>query len=118
MDIAQEDFLPSKLGEAMRGAREARGIGLRELARRIDKSPTLLVMLEKNDPAPGVSEETLRGIARELSLNADHLLTLAGKTPDDVVPSDEIEVAIFRLVKQLPSARQGELLAQLRREAR
>jgi transcriptional regulator with XRE-family HTH domain len=109
--------LPSKLGEVVRMAREDRGIGLRDLARRIDKSPTLLVMLEKNDPAPGVSEETLRGIARELSLNADHLLTLAGKTPDDVVPSDELEVAIFRLVKGLPSARKQAILAQLRGEA-
>ena len=75
-------------------------------------------MLEKNDPAPGVSEETLRGIADALELNADHLLTLAGKTPDDVVPVDAVEVSIFRLVKSLPHRRKLELLRELEEELR
>ena len=103
----------SKLGQFIRNAREARGIGLRDLARRIGKSPTLLVMVEKNDPAPGVSQETLIEIARELELNADHLLTLAGKTPDDVVPANEVEVGIYRLVKKLSPDRKQQLLHQL-----
>jgi transcriptional regulator with XRE-family HTH domain len=100
----------------VRSAREARGIGLRDLARRIGKSPTLLVMLEKNDPAPSVSEETLRGISDVLELNADHLLTLAGKTPDDVVPEDAVEVSIFRLVKSLPPKKKLGLLQELERD--
>lgn len=91
-------------------------MGLREMARRIGKSPTLLVMLEKNDEAPGVSEETLRGIAEVLELSPDHLLTLAGKTPDDVVPEDAVEVSIFRLVKRLPPKKKLRLLKDLERE--
>jgi len=86
------------------------------MARRIRKSPTLLVMLEKNDEAPGVSEETLRGIAEVLELSADHLLTLAGKTPDDVVPENAVEVSIFRLVKSLPPKRKLKLLNELEQE--
>ena len=108
--------MPSRLGQFIRSAREARGVGLREMARRIGKSPTLLVMLEKNDEAPGVSEETLRGIAEVLALSADHLLTLAGKTPDDVVPEDAVEVSIFRLVKGLPPKKKLELLNNLEQE--
>jgi len=109
--------LPSKLGHFIRSAREARGVGLREMARRIGKSPTLLVMLEKNEEAPGVSEETLRGIAEVLELSPDHLLTLAGKTPEDVVPQDAVEVSIFRLVKSLPPEKKLKLLKDLEQES-
>lgn len=106
----------SEVGHFIRSARQARGVGLREMARRIGKSPTLLVMLEKNDEAPGVSEDTLRGIAEVLDLNVDHLLTLAGKTPDDVVPNDAVEVSIFRLVKRLPPKKKLDLLKDLQQE--
>ncbi len=109
--------MSSHLGQLIRANREARGIGLRDLARRVGKSPTLLVMIEKNDPAPGVSEETLRAISLELGLNPDLLLTLAGKTPEDVVPADEVEVAIFRLVKALPPDQKQQLLRTLERDA-
>lgn len=105
--------MPSKLGNFIRSEREIRGVGLREMARRIGKSPTLLVMLEKNAEAPGVSEETLRRIAEALGLSADHLLTLAGKTPDDVVPEDVVEVSIFRLVKRLAHKEKLDLLRTL-----
>lgn len=70
-------------------------------------------MIEKNDPPPGVAEETLRRIARALDISPDHLVTLAGKTPDDVVPEDELEVSIYRLVKQLSPEAKRSLLAQL-----
>jgi hypothetical protein len=90
-------------------------LGLRALAREVDRSPSFLVMIEKNNPPPAVAEETLRRIAAALDLNPDHLLTLAGRTPDDVVPADEVEVAIYRLVKKLPADRKVRLLRQLER---
>jgi transcriptional regulator with XRE-family HTH domain len=107
--------LPSELGRLIASTRKARGLGLRALARKVGRSPSFLVMIEKADPAPGVAEETLRRIAAALDLDADRLVTLAGKTPDDVVPADEVEVAIYRLVKRLPADRRLRLLRQLER---
>lgn len=108
--------LPSELGEFIASARKERGVGLRALAREIRRSPSFLVMIEKNDPPPGVAEETLRRIARALDLNPDHLITLAGKIPDDVVPNDELEVAIYRLVKQLSPEAKRSLRSQLEKQ--
>ena len=105
--------MPSELGQFIASARKERGIGLRALAREIERSPSFLVMIEKNDPPPGVAEETLRRIAGALDVSPDHLITLAGKTPDDVVPDDELEVAIYRLVKQLSPEAKRSLLARL-----
>jgi len=105
--------MPSKLGQLISTTRKAQGLGLRALAREIDRSPSFLVMIEKNDPLPGVAEETLRRIAGVLELDRDRLITLAGKTPEDVIPGDELEVAIYRLVKKLPADRKRRLLRQL-----
>ncbi len=115
LDSEQENGLPSKLGRLISGAREAHGLGLRALARKIEKSPTFVVMIEKNDPPPPVAEETLRRIAGALELDPDQLITLAGKTPGDVVPSDSVEVAIYRQVKALSAERKRRLLRQLER---
>ncbi len=93
--------MPSELGDIIKQAREEKEIGVRELARRIEKSGSFIVRIEKDDPPPSVAEETLRNIARELDLDADRLITLAGKTPSDVQPEDEEEVALFRSVKNL-----------------
>jgi len=109
--------LPSELGHLISTTRKAQGLGLRALAREIGKSPSFLVMIEKNDPRPGVAEETLRRIADVLDLDPDRLVTLAGKTPHDVVPDDELEVALYRLVKQLSPERKRRLLHQLGSDA-
>jgi len=108
--------LPTPLGRFIARKRKEQDVGLRALAREIDRSPSFLVMIEQNDPLPGVGEETLRRIASALGANPDHLLTLAGKTPEDVVPGDELEVAIYRLVKRLPVEEKRALLARLERE--
>jgi len=105
--------MPSKLDQLITTTRKAQGLGLRALAREIGRSPSFLVMIEKNDPPPGVGEETLRRIAGVLGLDPDRLITLAGKTPEDVVPADELEVAIYRLVKKLSPNRKQRLLRQL-----
>lgn len=90
--------MPSKLGQLIRNTRESKEIGLRELARRIEKSPSFLVGLETGDE-PSVSEETLQSIASELELDPDRLIILAGKVPEDAVPEDELDAALFRRVK-------------------
>ena len=101
--------MPSELGQRIRTARQARGIGLRELAKSIGKSPGFLTQLECEDDVPSVAEETLRSVAARLDLSADELLVLAHRTPSDVVPGSALEVALYRRVKELSPADQEQV---------
>src|SRR5450631_3068561 len=98
--------MPSRLGAHIRKTREQAGIGLRELARRIDKSPAYVVALERSDVPPGVTEETLTSIAKELDLSIDLLMTLAAKVPAALRPRTALEVELYRVVRRLPVDRQ------------
>ena len=60
----------------------ARGIGLRELAKRIEVSPTFLSKLETEDWKP--KEDKLRKIASILELDGDSLVAQAGRVPSDL----------------------------------
>ena len=106
--------MASKLGKELRRARLKAGIGLRELARRIEKSPAYVVALERAEESPGVTEETLTSIATELSLSPDVLMTLASKVPAEVKPKTALEVELYRRVRQLPVERQRALLETLK----
>ncbi len=101
--------MASELGKIIRTARKEREVGVRELARRIERSGSFIVRLEKDDPPPSVAEETLKAIAVELALDADELITLAGKTPSDVRPRDAEDVALYRSVKELNSTQREKL---------
>lgn len=105
--------MPSALGEFIRQRRIAADIGLRELARRIGKSPSFITILENDDNPPSASEDTLAAIARELKVEPAELITLAGKTPQEVAPSSALEVALYRQVKRLSEAKKQELLRSL-----
>lgn len=96
--------MPSKLGRTIKKRRVSLGIGLRELARRIGKSPSFVTILENSEDPPTGSQATLRAIERELGFERDELVTLAGKTPEDVAPSDPVEVALYRRVKEMTDA--------------
>lgn len=104
--------MPSELGSFIRDRREALEIGLRELARRIEKSPSFLVRLETSEGTPSASEDTLRRIASELEVPADRLITLAGKVPTDAAPEDEVEAALFRRMKTLSEEQKKQLLEE------
>jgi transcriptional regulator with XRE-family HTH domain len=108
--------MASSLGREIRRARLKAGIGLRELARRIEKSPAYVVALERAEELPGVTEETLAAIAGELSLSPDLLMTLASKVPAEVKPKTPLEVELYRRVRQLPVERQQALLEALNAE--
>jgi transcriptional regulator with XRE-family HTH domain len=93
--------MPSELGHVIRTARQQKGIGLREFAKMIGKSPGFVTQLECEDEAPSVLEDTLRSVADHLGLDADQLMVLAQRTPSDVVPESQLEVALYRKVKGL-----------------
>lgn len=69
---ASKDMLPSRaIGTRLRTAREAAGISVRELARRIGVSPSLISQVELDQSMPSVG--TLFLIANELGLVVDDL---------------------------------------------
>ena len=107
--------MPSRLGKKIKAQRQRKGIGLRELARRIEKSPSFLSVLENSDDPPSVAEPTLTAIEDQLDLKRYELVTLAGKTPEEVAPKDRLEVELYRQVKQRTRNEQEELLRRLRR---
>ncbi len=108
--------MASKLGKLVKDARKAKGLGLRELARQIGKSPAYLVSLERHDQSPGISDETLHSLASELGINPDELHAAVRRTPDKVAPRSPTQVALYRLIGSLPQNRQEELKEQLEAE--
>jgi transcriptional regulator with XRE-family HTH domain len=75
------------VGARLREKRAENGISLRELARRLDVSPSLVSQIETGKIQPSV--RTLYAIVSELGLSLDEIFELVGATgvpPDDVVP--------------------------------
>jgi len=63
---------PSDLGPRLRAIRIARGIGLRELARRLDLSPSSISQIETGKIGPSV--RTLYALASEFGVTVDEVL--------------------------------------------
>src|SRR5438128_1623191 len=110
--------MPSELGNFIRDKRKEAGLGLRELARRIERSAPFLTQLELDADPPPASEETLIALASALKINPDELFALANKLPRDLAPESSREVALYRKVKALPKEEQLKLLNQLNRKDR
>ncbi len=73
-----------QMGERLRAARTARGLGLRELAGRLAVSPSLISQIETGRSNPSVS--TLYAIADELDVSLDELL-FNDRRPADPSPA-------------------------------
>jgi transcriptional regulator with XRE-family HTH domain len=69
------------LGAFIRDARLAKGLKLRELARRLDVTPSYVSDIENDRRIP--SEEVLTKIAAELDLDYSNLVARAGRLPAD-----------------------------------
>jgi HTH-type transcriptional regulator, competence development regulator len=72
-----------KFGAFVRREREAKEIGLREMAKKIGVSPTYLSKVER-DEFPPPAEERVRKIAGIIGQDADELLALAGRVASDL----------------------------------
>src|SRR5256884_6855549 len=70
----------SDLGPRLRAIRLARGVGLRELARRLDLSPSSISQIETGKIRPSV--RTLYALASELGVIVDEIL-FDSPTEDD-----------------------------------
>jgi transcriptional regulator with XRE-family HTH domain len=72
-----------KFGAFIRREREAKDIGLREMAKMIGVSPTYLSQVERDEFSPP-TEDKVRAIAKIIDCDADDLLARAGRVASDV----------------------------------
>jgi transcriptional regulator with XRE-family HTH domain len=81
------DTQPVRLGQAIRAAREAQGLSLRELARRVEVSPSFVSQVERGLANPSVG--TLYAVVAALGTTLDELIgdpAAAGAAPPEVPP--------------------------------
>ena len=94
------------LGDRVRRARIEAGLGLRELARRLSKTPSYLSDIENNRRVP--SEQVLRAISRELQVDFDELMALAGRFGEDAERYLRRSPAAAMLFRRISASRLGE----------
>jgi ribosome-binding protein aMBF1 (putative translation factor) len=106
-----------KFGEFVRREREAKEIGLREMAKMIGVSPTYLSKVERDEFSPP-AEDKVKAIAKIINCDADELLARAGRVSSDlsdIIKRRPIELAaLLRTTKGLTA----EDMAKLARQAR
>ena len=104
-----------KFGAFVRREREAKEIGLREMAKMIGVSPTYLSKVER-DEFPPPAEDKVKAIAKIIDCDADELLARAGRVSSDlsdIIKRQPIELAaLLRTTKGL----KAEDIARLARE--
>ncbi|MDR6304609.1 transcriptional regulator with XRE-family HTH domain [Nitrobacter vulgaris] len=72
-----------KFGPFIRREREAKEIGLREMAKMIGVSPTYLSKVERDEFAPP-AEDRVKAIAKVIDCDVDELLARAGRVSSDL----------------------------------
>jgi transcriptional regulator with XRE-family HTH domain len=81
--------IPVQLGQAIRAVREQRGLSLRELARRVNVSPSFVSQIELGKANPSVG--TLYALVSELGTTLDDLM---GDGSDNEVDGPVVDAAI------------------------
>ena len=105
-----------KFGAFIRREREAKGIGLREMAKKIGVSPTYQSKVERDEFPPPV-EDKVKAIAKIIGCDTDDLLARAGRVStdiSDIIKRHPVELAaLLRTTKGLTA----EEIARLTRQA-
>ena len=111
MTSVRENF-----GAFIRHEREARDIGLRQMAKLIGVSPAYMSKVERAESTPP-TEDKVRSIAQILECDPDELLAMAGRVPSDladIIKRHPVEMsALLRTANGLSA----EVLARLSRGA-
>jgi len=87
MATVDRSFEPSKVGSRLRTERERHGISLRELARRVGVSPSLVSQIELDRVNPSVS--TLYALVTELGMTMSDVFGDGAAQPPPVVRDHE-----------------------------
>ena len=105
-----------KFGAFIRREREAKEIGLREMAKKVGVSPTYMSKVERDEFAPP-AEDKVRAIAQIIGCDVDELLARAGRVArdlSDIIKRHPVELAaLLRTTKGLTT----EDIARLARNA-
>lgn len=104
------------LGETLRDARLALDLGLRELAKEIELTPSYLSDIENDRRVP--SEDVLGQFAKRLNLSFDELMSLAGRVGDQAeryLKREPMVGVLFRRIseKRLSADEIGTLLTKV-----
>lgn len=103
-------------GATVRREREAREIGLREMAKMIRVSPTYLSKVEREE-FPPPAEDKVKAIAKIIGHDPDELLALAGRVASDladIIKRHPREMATFL---RAANGLAAEEMARLARQA-
>src|SRR6516162_2635479 len=104
-----------QFGALVRREREAKEIGLREMAKMIGVSPTYLSKVER-DEFPPPAEDKVKAIARIIERDADELLARAGRVSSDlseIIKRHPVELAaLLRTTKGLTADAVAKLAHQ------
>ena len=73
-----------QFGQYVRNAREASKVSLRKFAEKIEVTPTYLSKIERLEITNPPSEQVIRLMAKELKLDFDDLMILAGRIPSEL----------------------------------
>lgn len=105
-----------KFGAFIRREREAREIGLREMAKKIGVSPTYMSKVERDEFTPP-TEDKVRAIAQILECDPDELLAMAGRMPSDLADIIKRQPVEMSALLRTANGLSAEDLARLSREA-
>ena len=108
--------LGEKFGAFIRRNREAKEIGLREMAKMIGVSPTYMSKVER-DEFPPPAEDKVRAIANIIRCDVDELLALAGRVSSDVAEIIKRQPAELAALLRTANGMSAEQIARLTRQA-
>ncbi|MCK1745176.1 helix-turn-helix transcriptional regulator [Bradyrhizobium sp. 139] len=107
-----------KFGEFVRREREAKEIGLREMAKMIGVSPTYLSKVER-DEFPPPAEDKVKAIAKFIDRDTDELMARADRVSSDlsdIIKRHPVELAaLLRTTKGLTADEVTKLARQAQR---
>ena len=107
-----------KFGEFVRREREAKEIGLREMAKMIGVSPTYLSKVERDEFAPP-AEGKVKAIAKIIGCDTDELMARADRVSSDladIIKRHPVQLAaLLRTTKGLTADEMTKLARQAQR---
>lgn len=99
-------------GQTLRQLREETGISLRSFAKMVDRTPTYISKIERDELAPP-AEDVIKDMARILKQDVDDMIALAGRVPSDlpeIIKRQPKEMALMlRSAKKLSASQLQEI---------
>ena len=103
-------------GQRIRELRQVKDISLRKFAEEVGKSPTFISKIERDEDSMP-SEDTIKKMAKVLNADADELIFLAGKMPEDlpeIIKSHPKEMSVLlRTVSGLSAKERNAFMHKL-----